>query len=130
RYGFGYALHPVTYWKFTSFLFSRPDQLEKEQNDLTSTIIRGDPYWYEWSVGQSYIIDMLNPDSGIDSVVLQSNDIQGLDDVIVNRKDGVKEAYQIKHTRTMDTITFGDLVAMDTNGDSLLKNIVLYRGII
>ena len=21
-----------------------------------------DPYWYEWSVGQQYIIDMLNPD--------------------------------------------------------------------
>lgn len=25
----------------------------------------GDPYWYEWSVGQKYIIDMLNPDNEI-----------------------------------------------------------------
>ena len=24
-----------------------------------------DPYWYEWSVGQSYLVDMLNPDSHI-----------------------------------------------------------------
>lgn len=22
----------------------------------------GDPYWYEWSVGQQYIIDMFNPE--------------------------------------------------------------------
>ena len=25
----------------------------------------GDPYWYEWSVGQQYIIDMLNSDNNI-----------------------------------------------------------------
>lgn len=25
----------------------------------------GDSYWYEWSVGQQYIIDMLNPDNNI-----------------------------------------------------------------
>lgn len=31
----------------------------------------GDPYWYEWSVGQKYIIDMLNPDNEIKHVELQ-----------------------------------------------------------
>lgn len=33
----------------------------------------GDPYWYEWSVGQQYIIDMLNPDNNIKCVELQAN---------------------------------------------------------
>lgn len=33
----------------------------------------GDPYWYEWSVGQQYIIDMLNSDNNIKCVELQAN---------------------------------------------------------
>ncbi|GBF74732.1 hypothetical protein PA598K_03094 [Paenibacillus sp. 598K] len=41
RYGFGYARQPNTCWKFTSSYFNCPDQLEKERNDLTNTIIRG-----------------------------------------------------------------------------------------
>ena len=31
----------------------------------------GDPYWYEWFVGLKYVIQMLNPDSGISCVVFQ-----------------------------------------------------------
>lgn len=82
-----------------------------------------DPYWYEWSVGQSYIIDMLNPDMGIESVILQSTGVQGLDDVIVHYIDGSTECLQIKHTRNHNTITFGDLVAVDENKKSLLNSI-------
>ena len=38
----------------------------------------GDPYWYEWSVGQKYIIDMLNPDNEIKHVELQADVALGL----------------------------------------------------
>ena len=30
----------------------------------------GDPYWYEWSVGLTHIIELLNPDSGVETVTL------------------------------------------------------------
>ena len=47
-----------------------------------------DPYWYEWSVGQQYIIDMLNPDNRIKCVELQANVKLGLDDVVVTYENG------------------------------------------
>ena len=46
-----------------------------------------DPYWYEWSVGQSYLVDMLNPDSHIKCVELQANVQLGLDDVVITYDD-------------------------------------------
>lgn len=73
----------------------------------------GDPYWYEWSVGQQYIIDMLNPDNNIKCVELQANVKLGLDDVVVTYENGEKLFVQVKHTRTDDTLTFGDLVSVD-----------------
>ena len=33
----------------------------------------GDPYWYEWTVGLEYIVDMLNPDNRIKYVELQAD---------------------------------------------------------
>lgn len=33
----------------------------------------GDPYWYEWSVGEQQIINMLNEDNNIEYVELQAN---------------------------------------------------------
>ena len=71
----------------------------------------GDPYWYEWSVGLNYIIDMINPDSDIDYVELQADVFLGLDDVVVTYKNGTKLYIQVKHTRVEDTLTFGDLVS-------------------
>lgn len=50
-------------------------------NNLTAGT--GDPYWYEWSVGLLYMVKMINSDSGIKNVVLQSEDSQSLDDVVV-----------------------------------------------
>ena len=73
----------------------------------------GDPYWYEWSVGQQYIIDMLNPDNNIKCVELQANVKLGLDDVVVTYESGEKLFVQVKHTRADDTLTFGDLVSVD-----------------
>lgn len=31
----------------------------------------GDPYWFEWYVGLKNIINMLNPDNGIESLFWQ-----------------------------------------------------------
>ncbi len=73
----------------------------------------GDPYWYEWSVGQRYIIDMLNPDNGIKCVELQADVKLGLDDVVVTYEDGEKLFIQVKHTRADNTLTFGNLVSVD-----------------
>ena len=70
----------------------------------------GDPYWYEWSVGEQQIINMLNEDSNIEFVELQANVGLGLDDVVVTYRDGKVLCIQVKHTRADDTLTFADLV--------------------
>ena len=80
----------------------------------------GDPYWYEWSVGLRYAIDMLVPDSGIESVEFQPNLSLGLDDIAVNYSSGSLLCIQVKHTRVSDTFTFGDLVSTTSGGTSLL----------
>ncbi|MCR8969792.1 hypothetical protein [Facklamia sp. 7083-14-GEN3] len=72
-----------------------------------------DPYWYEWSVGQKYIVEMLNPDSHIQYVELQADVQLGLDDVVVTYDNGKTRFIQVKHTRVDNTITFGDLVSVD-----------------
>jgi hypothetical protein len=71
----------------------------------------GDPYWYEWSVGLLYVLDMLIPEKNIKHVILQCSKMQGLDDVVVVRDDGHIEGVQIKHTRENDTITFSDVTS-------------------
>ena len=84
----------------------------------------GDPYWYEWSVGQQYIIDMLNDDNEIKSVEMQANVWLGLDDVVVTYSDDSKLFIQVKHTRTDATLTFGDLVSVnESSGKSLLEEL-------
>ncbi len=70
----------------------------------------GDPYWYEWSVGEQQIINMLNEDSNIEFVELQANVGLGLDDVVVTYNDERVLCIQVKHTRADDTLTFADLV--------------------
>ena len=66
----------------------------------------GDPYWYEWSVGRQYFIDMLNPDNNINGVELQTNVKVGLDDVVVTYESGEKLFVQVKPTRSDNTLTF------------------------
>lgn len=70
----------------------------------------GDPYWYEWSVGEQQIINMINEDNNIKFVELQANVGLGLDDVVVTYNDGKVLCIQVKHTRADDKLTFGDLV--------------------
>ena len=77
-----------------------------------------DPYWYEWSVGQSYLVEMLNPDSHIKYVELQANVQLGLDDVVITYDDGKTRFIQVKHTRVDETLTFGDLVSVQKTGNN------------
>lgn len=84
----------------------------------------GDPYWYEWSVGEQQIINMLNKDNNIEFVELQANVGLGLDDVVVTYNDGSVLCIQVKHTRADNTLTFADLVYSDKNsGKSLLAEL-------
>ena len=87
----------------------------------------GDPYWYEWSVGLYYALDMLNPDSDIEYITLQASVFQGLDDVLIKSKSSDKiTGIQVKHTRVSDTLTYADLV-LSAEGDSssLLKKLAV-----
>lgn len=77
-------------------------------DNLTAGI--GDPYWYEWSVGLLYTLDMLIPGKKIKHVILQSAAMQGLDDVVIVHENNGVECIQIKHTRESDTFTFSNAV--------------------
>ncbi|EGD45740.1 hypothetical protein Cpap_0068 [Ruminiclostridium papyrosolvens DSM 2782] len=70
----------------------------------------GDPYWYEWSVGLLYTLDMLIPGKNIRHVILQCAAMQGLDDIVVVHENNQAECIQIKHTRESDTFTFSDAI--------------------
>lgn len=87
----------------------------------------GDPYWYEWSVGLEYVLDLLDPARGVSTVTLQKSGHKGLDDVVVAFADGTNRFIQVKHTRVADSLTFGDVVSSDKDSigndkDSLLKH--------
>lgn len=88
-------------------------------NNLTAGT--GDPYWYEWSVGLLYMVKMINSDSGIKNVVLQSEDSQSLDDVVVTYEDGMVEYIQVKHTRKDDSITYSDMIEGGSKKSYLYK---------
>lgn len=82
----------------------------------------GDPYWYEWSVGLEYVLDLLDPAKNVVTVTLQKSGHKGLDDVVVVFADGTSRFIQVKHTRAVDSLTFGDLVTCGKDEDSLLKH--------
>ncbi len=85
-----------------------------------ATAGKGDPYWYEWTVGLLQIVEMLDPDSPVASVSLQLTGIKGWDDVVVRFKNGTVQMFQVKHSRVEDSLTFGDLVGKDEEGKTLL----------
>lgn len=89
----------------------------------TSTAGKGDPYWYEWTVGLLKVVDMLHPECGIESVSFQVTGAKGWDDVVVRHLDGRREFFQVKHSRVGRSVTFGDLVGTDDHGSSLLSSL-------
>ena len=84
---------------------------------------KGDPYWYEWTVGLQRVVEMLQPESGIQSVAFQVTGVKGWDDVVVRYGDGRGEFIQVKHSRAGKNLTFGDLVGADDQGVSLLGSL-------
>lgn len=85
----------------------------------------GDPYWFEWNVGLKYIIEMLNPDSGISCVIFQHETFHTIDDVVVEYDNGTNQiCYQVKHeiaTSKPNNLTFGKLLEKETNGTCLFE---------
>ena len=85
----------------------------------------GDPYWYEWSVGLLYVIEMLNPDSKIDCVILQHSGYDVIDDVVVTYVGGHKRlCIQVKHhisTSQMDNLTFGKMLESSQRASGTIK---------
>src|SRR5438128_2597654 len=82
----------------------------------------GEPYWYEWTVGLLKIVEILNPDSDIESVTLQAHGPKGWDDVVVYRKGQRRDWYQVKHSSAGRNFSFGTLVGKD-GGESLLQSL-------
>ena len=60
----------------------------------------GDPYWFEWYVGLKNIINMLNPDNGIEYVIFQCSKYNTIDDVRFERiASPIREAMHEKYYR-------------------------------
>lgn len=78
----------------------------------------GDAIFYEWYVGLENVIKMLNPDSGIRSVIFQHDEYDTVDDVVVEYADGnVQMCYQVKHnieTAATKSLTFGSMLEVST----------------
>lgn len=88
----------------------------------------GDPYWFEWYVGLSYVISMLAGDNSIQSVTFQKSGLEGIDDVVVHRVCGLPTlCIQVKHkkssTSNTGNLTFGSLVEKEGKGKSLIASL-------
>ncbi|MDB6029444.1 MAG: hypothetical protein JWM68_5667, partial [Verrucomicrobiales bacterium] len=90
---------------------------------MNTTAGKGDPYWYEWTVGLVKVVEMLHPDSKIQTVSFQVEGFKGWDDVVVKYTDGRRDFIQVKNSRTDANITFGTLVGVDNDGVSLLSSL-------
>ena len=83
-----------------------------------------DPYWYEWYVGLSFIVLMLNEDSNIRCVSFQSSEISGVDDVVVEYYNDEKQCIQVKHARNEKNFTISNLISSNQGKNkSLVSNI-------
>ena len=74
-------------------------------------------------MGLLKVVEMLRPESGIESVSFQVTGAKGWDDVVVRYADGAGDFIQVKHSRVGKSITFGDLVGRDDQGSSLLGSL-------
>src|SRR5262245_58061951 len=83
-----------------------------------------DPYFFEWTVGLEYVVDMLREDSEVAAITLQTPGPKGLDDVGVRFKSGATRFLQVKHSRTGAAFTLGDLVGESSDQPSLLSRLV------
>ena len=84
----------------------------------------GDPYWYEWSVGEQQIINMLNEDNNIEYVELQANVGLGLDDVVVTYSDVVAWNNVLKTLKPLIVEESGKYHVLHNDVKVFLSNIV------
>lgn len=81
-----------------------------------------EPYWFEWKTGLLRLVELLDQDSEIVGVAFQLHGTKGWDDVGVRFRDGRTQLLQMKHSRTGENITFGDLVTAESeHSPSLLR---------
>ena len=87
-----------------------------------------DPYWYEWYVGMSHIIKMLDSDNEIASVIFQKGDYNTIDDVVVRYINGRQEyCYHVKHeieTSANKGLTFNEIIKKNEKGKSLISTLI------
>ena len=88
----------------------------------------GDPYWFEWYVGLDYVISMLAGDNNIESVTFQEAGLEGVDDVVVRRSQGLPTlCVQVKHKKmtssNTDSLTFGTLTQSENNKKPLIASL-------
>ena len=81
----------------------------------------GTPYWFEWEIGILECLKMLQ-DTSIESVVLQSENFEKLDDVVVNYNDQSILNIQVKHTDVSNNFTYSFLASGEK---SLLNDLAL-----
>lgn len=79
----------------------------------------GTPYWYEWEIGILECLRLLT-EKDLESVTLQSEEFQKLDDVVLKYKDGSITNIQVKHTDDNNNFTYSFLSSAE---ESLLRGI-------
>lgn len=93
-------------------------------NSNNPTAGSAEPSWFEWKTGLLYLVELLDEDSEVVAVAFQLHGTKGWDDVGVRFRDGRTRLLQMKHSRSGDRLTFGDLVAPESeNASSLLRSL-------
>lgn len=91
-------------------------------NSNNPTAGSAEPYWFEWKTGLLCLVELLDEDSEIAAVAFQLHGTKGWDDVGVRFRDGRTRLLQMKHSRSGDRLTFGDLVTPESeHAPSLLR---------
>src|SRR5258706_8150009 len=91
-------------------------------NSNNPTAGSAEPPWFEWETGLLQLVEMLDEDSEVVAVAFQLHGTKGWDDVGVRLRDGRTRLLQMKHSRSGDRLTFGDLVTPQSkHAPSLLR---------
>lgn len=89
-------------------------------NTNNPTAGSAEPYWFEWKTGLLRLVELLDEDSEVVAVAFQLHGTKGWDDVGVRFRDGRTRLLQMKHSRSGDRLTFGDLVSPESEQSSSL----------
>jgi len=94
------------------------------RNSNNPTAGSAEPNWFEWKTGLLRLVELLDEDSEIVAVAFQLHGTKGWDDVGVRFRDGRTRLLQMKHSRSGDRLTFGDLVTPESeDATSLLRSL-------